>query len=96
MKDRSDDPSHYERTLLSQNYMSLHGYNKTGEFLLYNTPSNYIYIYIYIYIYNNNNNNNNNNNMKLGLMSFARLVSVPDSLVYQTIKDCTEYGDSER
>ena len=40
MKDRFDDPSHHERTLLPRSYISLPSGTKV-----------YIYIYIYIYIY---------------------------------------------
>ena len=54
MKDRSDDPSHHERTLLPRSYISL----QNGRFDTYVTVSKYkellirYLLFIYIYIYN--------------------------------------------
>ena len=52
MKDRSEDPSHHERTLLPRSYISLSTYTHTHIYI-YNIHIYNIYNYVRTYIYTN-------------------------------------------
>ena len=47
MKDRSDDPSHHERTLLPRSYISLLINKKEGRNVLFNDTLNTFYLQLY-------------------------------------------------